>query len=237
MSLVSLNCVSVDLPVYESNAASLKKTIAMAATGGRIGGAAGVTTIQALRNISLTLRDGDRLGVMGHNGCGKTTLLRTVAGVYAPSRGTLRREGSLSTLIDPTLGIELDATGRENILIRGLVGGVKRSRLRRIASDIIDFSGLGPYIDMPVRTYSTGMLMRLAFSIVTSVRSDILIMDEWLAVGDESFQREAETRMRDIVDNSGILVLASHSLSLVSRECTQILTLTNGSAGSLCGNR
>lgn len=228
MSLVTLTGVSVDFPVYESNAASLKNTIAMAATGGRIGGAAGVTTIQALRDISFTLRDGDRLGLMGHNGSGKTTLLRTVAGVYAPSGGTLRREGTISSLIDPTLGIELDATGRENILIRGLVGGVTRSWLTRIAADIIDFSGLGPYIDMPVRTYSTGMLMRLAFSIVTSVRSDILLMDEWLAVGDESFQREAESRMRHIVDNTGILILASHSLALVTRECTQILTLTNG---------
>jgi lipopolysaccharide transport system ATP-binding protein len=128
------------------------------------------------------------------------------------------------------LGIELDASGYENILIRGLVLGIDRATIRRVMPDIAEFSGLGEYLSMPVRTYSTGMMMRLAFSIVTSIRTDILLMDEWLSVGDEQFQRQAEGRLREIVSKAGILVLASHSRALIAKECTSVLELQHGEA-------
>jgi len=230
MAHLQLENVSVEFPIYGADAASLKKTIASAATGGRIGSTTGVTVVQALHEICLDMRDGDRVGLIGHNGAGKSTLLQTLAGVYPPTIGTYRRQGTIASLINPLLGIELDATGYENILIRGLVLGVDRRTIRRILPDIAEFSGLGDYLAMPVRTYSTGMMMRLAFSIVTSIRMDILLMDEWLAVGDEQFKHQAEDRLRQVVSTAGILVLASHSMPLIAKECTRVIELVHGVA-------
>lgn len=228
MALISLKNVSVNFPVYGAGAASLKKTLAASVTGGRFGKETGVSVVQALSNINLELKSGDRLGVIGHNGAGKSTLLRTLAGVYEPSAGEFRRDGSLASLIDPALGIEPDATGIENIMLRGLVMGLSKRQIEQQAESICDFSGLGEYVNMPVRTYSTGMLMRLAFSISTSVHADILIMDEWLSVGDAEFTEKAERRMKDAVQKSGILVLASHSPDLIARECNRVIKLEKG---------
>jgi lipopolysaccharide transport system ATP-binding protein len=230
MVRLRLENVSIDYPVFGARAGSLKTTLAKAATGGRIGRDAGVTVVQALRDICLDLREGDRLGVVGHNGAGKSTLLQTLAGVYPPSCGSYHRQGSVASLINPMLGIELDATGYENIVIRGLVLGMDRASIRRLTPEIADFSGLGDYLTMPVRTYSTGMMMRLAFAIVTAIRTDILLMDEWLSVGDAQFQQQAEARLRHVVSNAGILVLASHSRGLIERECTMIIELNHGAA-------
>jgi lipopolysaccharide transport system ATP-binding protein len=232
MARLELDNVSVSFPIFGAHALSLKRTLAAAATGGRIGIETGVTVIEALRDITLHLRDGDRLGIIGHNGAGKSTLLRTLAAVYPPTRGRYKREGSVSAFIDPMLGIEMDATGYENIFLRGLIMGMRRSQIAHLTSDIASFSGLGDYLEMPVRTYSTGMLMRLAFSIATSARTDILLMDEWLSVGDEAFQVQAETRLRELIDGAGILVLASHSRTLIEKECNLLLELSHGVANA-----
>jgi lipopolysaccharide transport system ATP-binding protein len=229
MALILLENVSIEYPIFGAHAHSLKTTIASAATGGRIGFHTGVTLVQALRDITLDLRDGDRLGVVGHNGAGKSTLLQTISGVYPPTSGTYRREGTVSSLINPMLGMEMDASGYENIMIRGLIIGLNRRTIQKLTPDIAEFSGLGDYLDMPVRTYSTGMLMRLGFSIVTAVRSDILIMDEWLSVGDAEFRQQAEERLREVVVNTGILVLASHAPDLIARECNRVVELDHGS--------
>lgn len=231
MARIQLTNACVDFPVFGAHAASLKRTLAAAATGGRIGSETGVTVIQALRDVCLDLRDGDRLGVMGHNGAGKSTLLRTLAGAYPPTRGTYVREGRIASLIDPMLGIEFDATGYENITLRGLMMGLRSGEIKQLTPDIAEFSGLGDYLDMPVRTYSTGMVMRLGFSIATAVHADILLMDEWLSVGDAAFQHQAEERLRYIVNNTGILVLASHAPQLLARECSQIVELSHGLLG------
>lgn len=223
-----LENVSVDLPVFGARAVSLKQTIAAAATGGRIGREANVTIVQALSDVCLDLRAGDRLGLVGHNGAGKSTLLRTMAGVYSPSRGRCHREGSVASLIDPLLGAEMDASGYENILLRGLIMGMSRSEIRRRQADIAEFSGLGDYLAMPMRTYSTGMMMRLGFSIATAVQHDILLMDEWMAVGDIEFRERAEERLARLVADSGILVLASHSTDLIARECTMVAEMSHG---------
>lgn len=228
MASISLKNVSINFPIYGAGAASLKKTLAASVTGGRFGKETGVNVVQALRNINLELRSGDRLGLMGHNGAGKSTLLRALAGVYEPSSGEFVRHGSVSSLIDPSLGIEADATGIENIMLRGLVMGLSKRQVEAITPEICEFSGLGEYVNMPVRTYSTGMLMRLAFSISTSVEADILLMDEWLSVGDAEFTEKAERRMKDVVAKSGILVLASHSPELLARECNKIVKLEHG---------
>jgi lipopolysaccharide transport system ATP-binding protein len=228
MALLAFEAVSVDYPIFGADAASLKTTITSAATGGRIGRDTGVTVVEALRDISFELRDGDRLGLVGHNGAGKSTLLQALAGVYPPTRGRYRREGSLASLVNPMLGIEREATGYENIMIRGLVLGLDRRTIGQLTPSIAEFSGLGDYLHMPVHTYSTGMMMRLAFAITTCVRADILLMDEWLSVGDAEFRRVAEERIRGLVAESGILVIASHSADLIARECNRVIELSHG---------
>jgi lipopolysaccharide transport system ATP-binding protein len=228
MAYISLKHVAVHFPIYGAGANSLKKTLAASVTGGRLGKETGVTVVQALSDINIELKDGDRLGLVGHNGAGKSTLLRTLAGIYEPSAGEFIREGSVASLIDPMLGIEVEASGLENIMLRGLVMGLGKKQIEKLTPDICDFSGLGEYLNMPVRTYSTGMLMRLAFSISTSIRADILLMDEWLSVGDAEFMERAEARMKEVVTKSGILVLASHSLELIERECNRVVRLSHG---------
>lgn len=228
MTELVLDDVTVAFPIFGAQATSLKSTLAAAATGGRIGTDTGVTVVEALRDVSLALSGGDRLGVMGHNGAGKSTLLQVMAGVYPPLRGRVIRRGSVSSLVNPALGIERDATGYENILIRGLIQGIPRAEITRLTPAIAEFSGLGDYLAMPVRTYSTGMLMRLAFSIVTSFRADIVLMDEWLAVGDAEFRERGAARLRELIRSSGILVLASHSPELIANECTTVIELAHG---------
>lgn len=228
MPYISLKNVGVNFPIYGAGANSLKKTLAASVTGGRFGKETGVNVVQALSDINLELKAGDRLGLTGHNGAGKSTLLRTLAGVYEPSSGDFERRGTVSSLIDPSLGIEPDASGVENIMLRGLVMGMSKKQIDELTPDIIEFSGLGDYINMPVRTYSTGMMMRLAFSISTSVQADILLMDEWLSVGDAEFTEKAEQRMKDVVSSAGILVLASHSAKLIAKECNRVIHLEHG---------
>ncbi len=218
----------MNFPIYGAGANSFKKTLAASVTGGRFGKETGVAVVQALSGINLELKGGDRLGLTGHNGAGKSTLLRTLAGIYEPSSGEFRRQGSVASLIDPSLGIEPDASGLENIMLRGLVMGMNKKEVDRLTPDISAFSGLGDYLNMPVRTYSTGMMMRLAFSISTSVKADILLMDEWLSVGDAEFTEKAEKRMKDMVAGSGILILASHSSELIAKECNRVVRLEHG---------
>jgi len=225
---VSLKNVSINFPIYGAGATSLKKTIAASVTGGYLGKETGVQVVQALHDISFELKGGDRLGLVGHNGAGKSTLLRALAGVYEPSSGQFVRRGTVASLIDPSLGIEPEATGMENIMLRGLIMGLNKKGIDRLTPSICEFSGLGAYLDMPVRTYSTGMVMRLAFSISTSVQADILLMDEWLSVGDADFTDRAEKRMREVVAHSGILVLASHQPSLIAKECNRVIYLEHG---------
>jgi lipopolysaccharide transport system ATP-binding protein len=228
MASIELRDVSVSFPIFGTHTASLRRTFASTVTGGRIGTDTGVTIVEALRDITLELRDGDRLGVVGHNGAGKTTLLRTMAGVYPPQGGSCTRRGRVSSLIEPAQDIEPEATGYENIEMWGVLKGLSRAEIRQLLPDITEFSGLGDYLSMPVRTYSTGMLMRLAFAITTSVPADILLMDEWLAVGDADFKQQAERRLREVIDRTGILVLASHSPELIARECNRVIELSHG---------
>ncbi len=228
MASITLENVTVSFPIFGANSASLKTTLAAAATGGRIGRETGVTVVDALRDVTLSLSSGDRLGIKGHTGAGTTTLRQTLAGVYAPTRGRLVRQGTVASLINPTLGIERDATGYENIMILGLVHGLSRRGIACLTPEIAEFSGLGDYLAMPVRTYSTGMLMRLAFSIVTSFRSDIVLMDEWLSVGDAEFRERGAVRLRELIRSTGILVLASHSPDLIARECDSVIELSHG---------
>ncbi|MDI3262602.1 MAG: ABC transporter ATP-binding protein [Fulvimonas sp.] len=226
--IVLRNC-GLALPVYGSSHRSLKKLALSAATGGRIAASGGqITLVHALKDVSLEIGAGDRVGLVGHNGSGKTSLLRLLCGVYEPTAGVLSIEGRVTSLIDVTLGMDFEATGYENIRLRALILGVPKAQIEALTPQVVEFSGLGEYMDMPVRTYSSGMVLRLAFSIVTSVQPEILLMDEWISVGDEDFVRRAERRLAALVDRASILVLASHNKKIIDDLCNVIVHLEQG---------
>lgn len=229
MAFISLTNCSLDLPVYGAGNRSLKQMVMSAATGGRIASdSRKITVVNALVDIDLRIESGDRVGLVGHNGAGKTTLLRVLAGVYEPTHGKLQVEGNVTSLIDVTLGMDHEATGYDNILLRGLTLGLPRKQIRQLTPDIEAFSGLGEYLSMPVRTYSSGMVLRLAFSIVTCVHPEILLMDEWLSVGDADFVSKAEGRLKQLVDKASILVIASHNAKIISDLCNVQVKMEHG---------
>lgn len=229
MASILLENVCVDIPIYNSQSRSLKKTILGMATGGKIGlNEKGKTIVRSLDNVSLNIFPQERVGLLGHNGAGKSTLLRVLAGVYEPASGVCRVEGKVGSLIDVSLGIDGEATGLENIFLRAALLGIPKTIVERELENIIAFSELGDFINIPVRTYSTGMHMRLAFAVSTMISPDILLMDEWLSVGDKDFQRKAETRLNSLIERSSILVIATHSRALVEKCCTRVIWLEHG---------
>lgn len=184
--------------------------------------------VHALQEVSLQLKEGDRLGVIGHNGAGKSTLLKMLAGVYAPTHGRRLVQGRISSLFDIALGFELDATGWENIYFRSYLQGETPKSIRARVQPIADFSELGEFLKMPVRYYSTGMLVRLAFSIATAIEPEILLVDEVLSAGDLAFQDKARQRMRDMIAKARLIVLVSHDLSSVARLAERAIWMERG---------
>ncbi|OGT54903.1 MAG: sugar ABC transporter ATP-binding protein [Gammaproteobacteria bacterium RIFCSPHIGHO2_12_FULL_63_22] len=227
-SIILQDC-GLDLPIYGTINRSLKGAVMSTATGGRIASASrNVTVVQALKGINLSIVSGDRVGIMGHNGAGKTTLLRLIAGIYEPNSGQIRVNGKVSSFINLGQGMDHEATGAENILLCGLMFGLGFDEVQELTPSIGEFSGLGDFLNMPVRTYSSGMLMRLIFSIVTSVPAEILVMDEWISVGDAEFTAQAGERLDHLVNKASILVLASHDEALIRRLCNRIVFLEHG---------
>lgn len=229
-SYIRAENVVVEFPIYNASHRSLRKSLLRATTGGRVAADAGNrVTIRALDGVSFEFKPGDRVGLIGHNGAGKTTLLRVLAGVYAPVSGQLSVRGRIVSLIDISLGMEPEATGYENIFLRGIIMGLKPSEIEGKIDGIAEFSELGEdFLNMPVRTYSSGMMLRLAFAVSTAIRSDIVLMDEWLSVGDAAFNEKAKQRLSEVVENSAILVLASHSPDLVHQMCNRVFSFQHG---------
>jgi lipopolysaccharide transport system ATP-binding protein len=184
--------------------------------------------VAALTDVNLRFEDGDRVGVVGPNGAGKSTLLRTLAKVYEPTKGNAHIDGKVISLIDLALGINPEASGSENLFIRGRLLGLTRKEIFKKHDDIVAFSELGEYMHMPVRTYSSGMLLRLAFSVSTAVNPEILLMDEWLSVGDADFRGKAEARLSGLVAKTRILVIASHSRELIEQVCNRAIWVEHG---------
>jgi lipopolysaccharide transport system ATP-binding protein len=220
----------VEFSIYTNIHRSLKAAVLNATTGGRVAqDSAHRVTVRAIDGVTFELRAGDRVGLIGHNGSGKTTLLRALSGVYEPTAGVIDVQGRVATLIDLSLGIDPEASGYENIMLRGVLAGLTPREIRRKSNEIADFTELGDYLSMPVRTYSSGMLLRLAFAVSTSVEADILLMDEWLSVGDAEFSQKAAARLERLVEATPILVLASHNQELVHKICNRVFRLEHGS--------
>jgi lipopolysaccharide transport system ATP-binding protein len=226
---IQVKNISVNFPVYDNAHRSIKKAVLNLTTGGRIAEDINHQRfVKALSGISFDLKEGSRLGLLGHNGSGKTTLLRVLTGVYAPTSGKLVTQGRIASLLDVSMGLDPDATGFENIYLRGVLEGLKPKNIKDKIDDIADFSELGDFLNFPVRTYSSGMMLRLAFAISTSIDAEILIMDEWLSVGDESFSHKATYRLNALIKKASILVIASHDKDLISKVCNRLIHLEHG---------
>lgn len=229
MSVITLQNVSVDLPVFEMGGRSLKKKIAGLGRSNRIAkDNDGVVIVRALDELSLSLQEGDRVGLIGHNGAGKSTLLRVLAGIYSPTSGQIYTRGRIVPLLDISLGMDELSTGRQNIRLRGLLLGMSNAEIQRKMEDIAVFTELGDHLDLPLRTYSSGMRLRLAFAVSTSVDADILLLDEVIGVGDASFMKKAEERMLNLQNRAKIVVLASHSEEVIRQMCNKALWMDRG---------
>lgn len=228
MALINFENASLDFPIFDTASRSIKKNIISFATGGQLGQKNGRVIVSALKNLNFRIDEGERIGLIGHNGAGKTTLLRMFSKVYYPTSGKVDIDGDIGSLISISLGINPEFTGRENIYIRGALLGLRKKEINKKIDEMIDFTDLGDFIDMPVRTYSSGMQMRLGFSVSTIFTPEILLMDEWLSVGDENFKHKAEKRLAEIISSTKILILASHSYELLKNNCNRILWLEHG---------
>ncbi len=231
MATIKLDHVSVSFPVYASATRSIKNRLMHSATGGQIHTGSGtnrITVVEALQDINLDLKTGDRIGLVGHNGAGKTTLLRVLANIYEPNEGSVSIIGKTAPLFDIRLGMDPESTGYENILLRGLYLGLTRKQISAHIDDIADFTELGDFLDLPIRTYSAGMQMRLAFAISTAVPPDILLLDEGIGAGDASFLQKASERLRAFTEQVSIIVLSSHSEFLIRQMCNNALLMEHG---------
>ncbi|HSV85646.1 MAG TPA: ABC transporter ATP-binding protein [Levilinea sp.] len=221
--------VTVQYPIYNSRSMSLRNRLVSLGTGGRIEAEAGhVNLVTALKEVNFTLKDGDTIGLVGHNGAGKTTLLRTMAGIYAPTQGRVIREGRLATVFEIGAGMDAELSGYENILRMGLMMGMTSAEARAAIPEIESFTELGDFLQLPVRTYSSGMMMRLMFAVATSIKPEILLVDEMFSAGDAAFQEKAKARMRALINSAQIFVFASHSPELIKEFCKRVFRLEHG---------
>jgi ABC-2 type transport system ATP-binding protein/lipopolysaccharide transport system ATP-binding protein len=228
MARLVLDKVGVSFALTEQQGLSLRSHVAQRVGATLSRSASGITSVDALVDISLDLRDGDRLGLLGHNGAGKSTLLKVCTGIYEPTSGHILREGRVASMTDFLMGLDPDLPGHENIVRRGVFMGLSPAQARAMIPEVEAFCELGDFMKLPMRTYSTGMSIRLAFAIATTVEPDILIMDEMINAGDMSFMERSNARMQALVSRSRILVLASHDAALLARVCTRGVVLQKG---------
>lgn len=228
--VISLRDATLSIPIYGIDSRSLKKTLISMSSAGRIATDAisGLTQIEAINGVSLDIHPGERVGIIGRNGSGKSTMLRLLSGIYEPTRGSVVVRGSVAPLLDIGLGIDDDLTGRENIALRATLLGLPAARLPAIEREVVEFTELGPFIDLPVRTYSSGMRMRIAFAVSSCVDPDILLLDEWISTGDAHFIRKAEDRLNGLIERIKVLVLATHAPDVVRHTCNRAIVMDQG---------
>jgi len=226
---IIINDASVSFPIFNVKTYSLKNRIIKSVMGNITSNNHDkIVHIDALKNINLQIKSGERIGVIGGNGSGKSTFLRLCSRIYEPSTGTININGNISSLINVNIGIDPESTGRENIKLRLVMLGYNNDQINELINPIIEFTELNQFIDLPFYTYSTGMQMRLAFATSVFIKPEILIMDEWLATGDKDFQEKAEKKLNSVIEDSKILILASHSKDLILKTCSRVIWLDNG---------
>jgi lipopolysaccharide transport system ATP-binding protein len=229
MTYLRAHDLVVDFPIYGAQSRSVRNTLMRAATGGALARDAGErVVVRALDHVSFEFHEGDRVALVGHNGSGKSTLLRVLAGAYEPVGGLLEVRGRVASMLSIMLAIDLESTGYENIRLQAMLFGMSKSTIEKRIDEIAEFTELGDYLTMPLRTYSSGMRMRIAFAVATSIDPEIILMDEWIAVGDAHFMEKAAQRLSAFVKRAGLLVLASHSPDLARKTCNKGIMLSHG---------
>lgn len=227
-TMIEVRGVTLDYPIYSVRAQSLRSSVASAVGGRFMKTSSAVTVMRALSNVSFTVERGDRLALVGHNGSGKTTLLKVLAGVYEPEGGIVNINGSVSSMLSLSIGLDMEASGLSNMRNLAAMQMMPKKEFEAKLPGIIEYSGLGPFINMPFRTYSAGMMARLTFSVATAMKADILIMDEWISAGDAEFVKKSSDRMHDLVDEASVVVIATHSNDLVDRICNKVVVMDGG---------
>lgn len=222
-NMIEVNDVSMCFRLDNNRVASLKEFLTR-----KLSGKLSYTEFWALKDVSLSVKKGEVLGLIGHNGAGKSTLLKAISGIYKPTKGSILCRGSVVPMLELGSGFDFDLTGRENIFLNGAVLGFSEEFLTSRLDEIIAFSELGQFIDVPIRTYSSGMLARLAFSVATMVDPKILIVDEILSVGDESFQAKSRARMMELMGGGTTVLFVSHSLDQIQEMCDRVVWLEHG---------
>lgn len=228
MATIDAAGLAIEFPLYHHNARSLKQRILASSRLRLKQDSDNRVVVAALRDLTFSIGKGDRVALVGPNGAGKTTLLRTIAGVYEPVAGKLRVEGEIGSLIDPAAGMDPLLTGRENVVLRALYRGMTEAEGRTLAEEVAGFAGLGDFLDVPIRGYSAGMNVRLAFAMATAMTPDILLMDEWFLAGDAEFMTRAEERLSRLVVGADILMIATHDMGVVRKWCTRAIRLEGG---------
>ena len=228
MASILAENLTIEFPLYHMAARSLKKRLLAKAAIRVRTDAANRVVVSALRNLDFQINKGERVALVGHNGAGKSTLLRTIAGIYEPVGGRLTVQGEIGSLIDPGAGMDVDSTGRENIRLRGLYRSMNDAQIAKLEENAAAFSGLGEFLDVPVRGYSAGMQLRLAFAMATAMEPQVLLMDEWFMAGDADFMARAEDRLAQLVSGADILVIATHDMGVVRRWCSRVIRLEAG---------
>ena len=229
MVAIIIDDVSIDIPIYDVSQASLRKAVLGRTIGGRFAQSGSHLTVKALKNVTFAAHDGDRIALVGDNGSGKSTLLRVASRVYPPTSGHVTITGNVAPMFDATLGMSMDATGLENIQIAGTIWGMTRTQIKNSLDDIADFTELGDYLRVPVRTYSNGMMLRLAFAIATARDPEILLIDEIIGVGDAAFFGKAFARLHKLAQRSRILMVAAHQDDTLRQLCDKAIWLSHGS--------
>lgn len=228
MAKIEFDNVSLRYPIYGSHGMSLRSHLMRVATGGNIEKDSRTTVVTALREVSFTLKDGDAVGLIGHNGAGKSTMLRTMAGIYPPSSGKVIRQGKTATVFEIGAGLDYELSGYDNIIHLGMMMGLSYSEAKALTPDIEEFTELGDFLQLPIRTYSSGMTMRLMFAVATAVTPEILLLDEMFSTGDAGFKEKSQARIQKIIDAAKIFVFASHDMSLIKSYCNRVFQLEHG---------
>ena len=229
MTNIILKDVYLNYPVFSSDSRSFKKNVLNKIKSEKFKkNKSDILHIQALKNINLKINEGDKIGVYGNNGSGKSSLLKIISGIYYPSNGIINVEGSINSLISLNAGFNENLTGKENSIFKLKLLGLKKDEINNKLDEIKNFSGLNEFFFLPIKTYSSGMLLRLSFSLSILCPHDILIMDEWLSVGDDKFQQQALLKINEIIQKSKILIMASQSKDVLEKLCNKIITLKDG---------
>jgi lipopolysaccharide transport system ATP-binding protein len=228
---IRLDGVTLDYFIYSVKAQSLRNAVFNLAVGGNLYKSQGdVTVVRALENISLELEAGDRLALVGHNGSGKTSLLKVMAGIYEPQKGLVEVKGQLTSMIAHGAGLDMEASGLQNIRKLGAMRMLPKKLVESRIDSIVEFSELGDFVRLPVKTFSSGMMSRLMFACATEFEADILVLDEWLGAGDAAFMQKASDRMKGFVDKAQMMILGTHNFGLVEAVCNKVIELAAGRA-------